>query len=114
MDIAAASVDCRPAIASPADIEELPIFLRLLHNPLIGSIAPALAEPRILARVQRLANNRSAARPQNRNHRYQFHHAVLIGPDCSKKMPTESSPACRELAVCSDLMERARLEPCVG
>jgi hypothetical protein len=85
MDIAAARIDCAPAIASPADVEEPPIFLRLLHNPLIGSIAPALAEPRILARVQRLATDRSAARPPSRNHRYQFHHAALISPDCSKK-----------------------------
>ena len=42
MNIAAARFDCTPTIAPPNDAENC-IFLRLLHDPLIGSIAPALA-----------------------------------------------------------------------
>jgi hypothetical protein len=55
----------------------LQFFPAALHNPLIGSIAPVLAVPCILVRVERLATGRSAARAQRYNCRCEFHHAVL-------------------------------------
>jgi hypothetical protein len=41
MDIIAARLDCRPAIASLADVMKPPDFSRLLHDPLIGTIPPS-------------------------------------------------------------------------
>jgi hypothetical protein len=75
MDIAAAGLDSRPR-SHRRPMWKTAIILRLLHDPLIGSIAPRPSRANILAGVGRLATDSSAARPQHYDCRCKFHDAV--------------------------------------